>query len=360
MPLATLRDAAYGADLSLAGAPDGRARLRAAIDELAADGTLVLPRTPGGWDWSVTPPLPVWVTRSRGPVAAREAPGLPRTWHARLGWAASGRWTATEARVLSAVNAMLRSGGPARVVPLQERSLELTGEEKLLGSMLRGPLFAPDRLTLDMLGAVRASPPFVFSKVGPGPVALVAENSATYRTLAAGARGSDLIGLVAFGGGNGFSRSVEFFAELAEAGALDGPITEIRYVGDLDADGLRIPASASRFAVELGLPPVLPAVGLYRRLLERGTRGRADPVAPADAAALASFLPPDLAAPVAEMLVAGDRMAQEAVGADALAGDASWATEEDLGITGRALPQPDDAGRRAEVDGGPTRVTQRP
>jgi hypothetical protein len=336
LPLGTLRDAAYWADLSLAGAPDGRARLRAAIDELAADGTLVLPRTPGGWDGSITPPLPIWVTRSRGPVAARAAPGLPRTWHARLGWAASGRWTATEARVLSAVNAMLRGGGPARVVPLQERSLELTGEEKLLGSMLRGPLFAPGRLTLEVLGAVRASPPFVFSRIGPGPVALVAENSATYHTLAAEARGSDLIGLVAFGGGNGFSRSVEFFAELAEAGALDGPITAIRYFGDLDADGLRIPASASRFAVELGLPPVLPAVGLYRRLLGLGHRAPAERVAASDATTLAAFLPPVLAAPVAEMLVAGNRMAQEAVGGDALAGDTSWATADDLDVV--ALP----------------------
>lgn len=326
VPVDVLRGAALGADLSLAGAPDGRVRIRAAIDELAADGTVILPKGVSAWDASVLPSLPAWVSKPRDTFADRAEPVPRRTWHAALGWAAAGGWSATDERVLIAINDWLIAGGPTRKVPLQERSLEITGEEKLLGQMLRGPLFAKERLTLDLLGAERTSPPFVFTKIGAGPVALVVENSATYRTLTSEARGSELVGVVAFGGGNGFSRSVEFFAELADSGRLDGPITDIRYFDDLDPDGLRIPAAASRLATELGLPPVLPAVGLYRRLRAAGHPAVAESLDPAAAAALAAWLPGDLAGQVADLLERGQRMAQEAVGRDLLAGDPSWAT----------------------------------
>lgn len=109
--------------------------------------------------------------------------------------------------------------------------------------------------------------------------------------------------------------------ESMSIGRLDGPIREIRYFGDLDEDGLRIPRNASQAAAELGLPPVLPAVGLYRRLFDHGLPQDRTPVTPIIAAELSSWLPDKLAERAAACLGAGQRLAQEAVGRDLLIQD---------------------------------------
>jgi hypothetical protein len=337
VPIDVIRDAIREADLSLVGAPDARDRLADVIAQLERAGIVALPRGTAGWDRGFLPPLPRYVMRPPEARASRSDGSGAVTWHASLGWAAAGGWTAEEERLLIAANGWLIGGGPRRKVPLQERSLQLLGDEKALGAFLRGPLFAEGRLTLELLGAVRTSPPFVFTKVGRGPYALVVENSATYRTLADAVAGGDTaIGIVAFGGGNGFVRSVEFFAELAESGRLDGPIREIRYFGDLDAEGLRIPVNATRTATEIGLPPVRPAIGLYRRLLDHGRPGPDAVVEPAAAASLVSWLPGELADRALDVLVRGQRLAQEAVGRELLADDHRWATLDELGRGGTA------------------------
>lgn len=339
VPMDVLRDAALAADLSLAGSPDARTRIAEAVTELTDAGIIILPKGAVAWDRTVRPPLPRWVTKPPAERPNGRPPAARRTWHASLGWAAAGGWTPEEERLLHAVNLWLIAGGPLHTVPLQERSLELLGDEKALGAYLRGPLFADGRLSLALLGAVRTSPPFVFTTTGSGPYALVAENSATYRTLVEVVAGRDTpIGLVAFGAGNGFVRSVEFFAELVESGRLDGPILEIRYFGDLDAEGLRIPANASRTAGDLGLPLIRPAIGLYRRLLDHGRPAADEPVDPTVAAALVAWLPDELAARASSLLVHGERLAQEAVGRDLLADDHAWATLDELGRGGGARP----------------------
>lgn len=339
MPIELLRDAAQAADLSLAGSPDGRSHLAVALEELAHAGLVVLPVQARGWDRAVLPALPRWVSRpSRPPrAAATEAPKI--TWHGALGWAAGGGWTTEEGRLLRAVNDWLIAGGPTRRVPLQERSLQLLGDEKALGALLRGGLFGPGRLTLELLGAFRSSPPFVFRRTGAGPIALVLENSATYRSVLDALAGkSTPIGLVAFGGGNGFVRSVDFFAELA-ADADATPIREIRYFGDLDAEGLRIPAAASRAALAAGLPPIRPAASLYRRLLAVGRPAEDAVVDRTIAAELAAWLPGDLADRVIAVLTAGQRLAQEAVGAELLAADPAWIVLDERPAR-RAIPRP--------------------
>jgi hypothetical protein len=319
-----LRDVAQAADLSLVGAPDGRSRLAEALNELAEVGLVALPVSSRAWDSTVLPALPRWVAKQSRPVRA-PAPVVPQiTWHGALGWAAAGGWSPDEVRFLRAVNDWLIAGGPTRSVPLQERSLQLLGDEKALGQLLRGALFGPGRLTLEQLGAFRSSPPFVYKRTGRGPYALVLENSATYRSVLDALSGRDTpIGLVAFGGGNGFVRSVEFFAELAEDPEA-APILEIRYFGDLDADGLRIPAAASRAAIAADLPPVRPAGWLYRRLLEVGRPASDTPVDAVVAADLAAWLPADLGERAADVLRRGQRLAQEAVGAEILAVDPTW------------------------------------
>jgi hypothetical protein len=112
--------------------------------------------------------------------------------------------------------------------------------------------------------------------------------------------------------GAAFEASVLSVAELPD-------VRDIAYFGDLDADGLRIPASAAALAAAEGLPAIRPGRGLYRLLLEVGTQQTGQPrVDPARAAELAGWL--GESAPAArELLTDGARIPQDGVSANALA-----------------------------------------
>jgi hypothetical protein len=102
---------------------------------------------------------------------------------------------------------------------------------------------------------------------------------------------------------------------------------EVLYFGDLDATGLRIPAAASQLATSEGLPEVRPAADLYRILLARGTPQRTNGEGRLDqdrAAALASWLSPELRREAAVLLASGYRIPQEAVGLELLARSRAW------------------------------------
>ena len=214
-------------------------------------------------------------------------------------------------------------------MPLAERSLELAGEEKSVDG--RGRLFAPGRLSLELLRAYRASPPFVFRTVGDGPVALVLENAATFHSVLATLPADSPVGLVAFGSGAGFRASAAYFVDLRDQGIAPA---EIRYYGDLDRAGLDIPADAALVAAELGLPAIRPAVGLYARLLRSPVRRTAAPLDEEVADELAAWLPASLAGEAARLLRAGVAISQENTGTEALAADAGWATWAGLGPDG--------------------------
>jgi hypothetical protein len=248
--------------------------------------------------------------------AAATVAGQEYFWRPELAWAADLRFRADELERLKRVNAWLRDLDPGEpVVPVRERSLELFGDEKMLERLLGGRLFFDGGLSLELLRARTVHPPFVCHRISAAPVLLVIENHHTYdsfvRTLGAGGR----VGVVAYGAGSAFVGSVTY------ANDLDPPVEEIRYFGDLDARGLRIPVDADRARGPL-LPPVRPAEHLYRRLLELGVRAAAPPVPAEIAARLVSWLPADLRDEVAAMLAGGCRMAQEAVGFKALRGTA--------------------------------------
>ncbi len=334
VPIAALWQAAHDADVSFAGSPDARGRLLAAIIEIEVSGDIRLPASQSGWDGTVRPALPMWVMR-RGEERVVRTPQQPVVWHASLGWAAAnyvaGRWTPDEIGLLLAVNRLAFAGGPARIVPMAERSLELLGNEKALDGLARGRLFEDGRLTLEAIGAVKTPPPFTWKRVGPGPVLLVVENAATYFSFASLAPADSPLGFVAYGGGNAFPATVEFIRDLPGLANHGGPITDVRYFGDLDAEGLDVARRADEAVRRAGLPEVVPAVGLYARLLRAGTAQADAPVAPDRATSLVEWLPATLRAEAYRHLVEGRRLAQEAVGTDLLAADPAWTTWASLG-----------------------------
>jgi hypothetical protein len=178
--------------------------------------------------------------------------------------------------------------------------------------MSRGRLFAPGRLSLDLIAARRTSPPVVRRRVGDGPVTLVVENYATYDSLTAALPADGEVREVVYGAGNTLGVVLTALADAS-------PVDTLAYFGDLDVRGLEIAAAGTRLAVDLGLPPLVPAAGLYRLLIEHGHQAPAD--SKPDAAkvrAAVTWLPASLRGGVLDLLTAGNRLAQEAVGLDLL------------------------------------------
>lgn len=312
-----------------AAAPERRRRLGELIAELAAAGVVGPSKR---LDRREAPALPAFVTLAGPPRARRAVPEAARfPWRPELAWAAGAGLSAREFADLRAISEFLRHGGAARpVVPVQERSLELFGHEKAHERLRDGRLWRDGRLSDALLRTRRAAAPFPYRVVGPGAWLLVAENEATFDSLAATAPAASPVGVVGWGAGGLFRKTVAWAAELGAT--IDRPAfpAAIRYFGDLDGDGLRIPAAASALATRSGLPAVRPAVGLYRRLLAAGRPEPTEPLDPALAADLASWLGPALAPAAADLLAGGHRLAQEAVGLEALGADRSWACETEL------------------------------
>lgn len=313
------------ADPGSVGRAEQRAELAEDLRTLAAAGLLSPSQTQ---DRTARPWLPRQVTLP-APDATPTAAAMARAkvWRPELAWVATARLTVSQVHRLACVNDWLRDRGrDTDRVPLRERSLEIFGHEKILDRLLGTSLFGPGRLTLDLLRTFRSHPPLPAVRVGPGGVLLVVENSDTFTTLLECVRREPFgIGWVAWGAGGAFEASVRTVPELRPA------VAEVRYFGDLDFDGLRIPASAARISDLEQLPPVRPALRLYRQLLDSGAEQAAGRSVEADAAAdLTRWLAgrdgagTDIADRVAALLTTGRRLPQEAVGVRALTG-AGWA-----------------------------------
>jgi hypothetical protein len=336
VPLRAVLAAAASVDRSGAAAPGWRTRVAAAIAMLEAQGLVEVPVT--RFDRSAEPALPSYVTR---PAPGRDGDDdNPVVWHAALSWAAveadAGTLTAAERRLLVAVNRWL---GHRRglVVPLRERSLELFGDEKTLEDWVGGRLFGPGRLSFELFECEPCWPPVHETVFGPGDW-LIVENYTTYVSLSRwAARWADaghFHGRVVWGSGNQVGTRLAALAGAGHDRAHPGPpgggpdgVSEaaravLHYFGDVDAGGFRVARSAVRRAEDLGLGVVVPARGLYHLALTHGTRR---PVPGGSGSATTAewaqrWLGPPLGADAAAIVAAGERIVQETVGLEMLAG----------------------------------------
>lgn len=302
------------AEPALEHAPERRQRLADVLAELADARVVELP-SDRSYDHSARPPLPRFVRVQRAAATPQRRTGRDYAWRSELSWASALSFDARTLGDLRTVNAFLRDGGGERpIVPMRERSLELFGDEKRLDALLTTQVFAPERLTLGQLRCMEVHPPFVYQRIGAGPDALVIENHHTFVSFARALPPDGPVGVLIYGAGGHFKGSVTYAADL-----MPRP-TRILYFGDIDPDGLDIPAYASRVATEHDLPAVQPAAALYRLLLDHGRplpgggAGRRVSVERSVA-----WLPDDLRGAAAGLLGDGQRLAQEWVGTELLA-----------------------------------------
>lgn len=316
--LAEVWDLYATADPASAMRPTRRAELATTLEALTAARLITCSRTR---DTSATPALPTRLTLPSAQPSPTAAV-LARTiaWRPELAWATTARLTLGQVEVLRAVNVWLRDrGGDDDNAPLRERSLEVFGYEKRLDTLLGTSLFAPDRLSLTLLRTFRSRPPLSTRRVGDGPVMLVVENADTFDTLSRVLTDAPCeVGWIAWGAGAAFEASVASIADLTE-------VRHVAYFGDIDADGLRIPTSASATAARDELPPVRPATGLYQLLLQEGVPQPGQSRLSQDKATeLASWLGEPHASQSAALLTRGCRLAQETVGKRLLLTAPQW------------------------------------
>lgn len=326
VPLAVMRAAFAEHDPTGAASSGARARLRVAIDDLAIQGRVVLPRQRKLYEAHAAPALPVWVERPAAQRAVRrDAP--VRVWRPELAAAARIATVPGEFDILACVDAFFRDAGCSRpLVPHRERSLELFGNEKRLDALLRTRLFTSGALTLDLLRCFRAPLPLTAQYIGhPGdyPQLLIVENHATYASVLAAARERVAGGAVGFGvgygAGNQLPRAIGGATQLAAVPAA------IWYFGDLDIAGLRIAADAAAAAAAYGLPPIRPAAPLYHALLDAGVPQPGTRIF--DEATIRSataWLDDGSRSAAAAVLLAGGRIAQETVGYETLVRCTAW------------------------------------
>jgi Wadjet anti plasmid transformation system JetA-like protein len=317
-----------GVEPQSAGSPTRRASLASAVQELVDTGLVT---RSAAQDTSAVPPLPRRITLPVPEPSPSAALLAQRTaWRPELAWAASARLTVAQVERLRQLNTWFRDHAhETDQIPLRERSVQVLGHEKALDGLLKTGLFGPDRLSLELLRTYRTKPPLPAVRVGDGSVLLVVENDNTFhslRSVLTSAPGP--IGYIAWGAGGAFEASVRSVPDLAG-------VDEVRYFGDLDTDGLRIPRNAATTALAEGLPPVRPAVGLYRRLLRAEMRQSGQQRLTGEAATdLVAWLPDaDLAASAARLLVHGQRIPQEALSFTQLSADTGWVTELGCGVS---------------------------
>ncbi|MFB6676446.1 hypothetical protein ACFCWG_29290 [Streptomyces sp. NPDC056390] len=313
---------------------NARMRLAHALRHLADAGLITLP-APGGrlWD-NGTPCLPARIAvpanhepPAQLPHAADEPWGPAMQWapawiraahppaHLRLDAARLNRW-------------FLATTGQSRPpVAREERSLQIYNDEKRLTALATGPLFAPERLTLEDLacqaptGALRIA---ILRHAGP---VLVVENRATFdsawRALRE-AHPAPYAGVV-FGGGDAASALVTDLLRLHDlTGVRPG---RIDYAGDVDIAGIEAAHQFVKTARTAGL-----TAGISRPLWEAVARSHpvgpdmtAEPRRAHEAHIMARCL--DMPPEITDRLEQGVRVPQERIDRQALLDTSWWAPD---------------------------------
>jgi hypothetical protein len=291
-----------------------------ALRALESRGTIRLPPELGKrWDRAMDPAVPTSVQVVREQTVPSSFAWRTFPWHPVLHWINQCRsLSAQQIEFLRRVHDGLVNGSFRESAPMKYRSLQLTGDEKMLASLTSTALFGPSRLTLELLACLPDALPLAWEAVGDRGRMLVFENAGPFavarRVLGelGVARPYDL---VAYGGGR------SLLAALPYIKTIDRNVESIHYVGDLDHAGLDIARAASRCAEVLGLPPVQPAEELHRQMLlaaaafghPQGWPAQERFTIAARRRALAA-LAADLREPVDQILQAGRRIPEEVLG----------------------------------------------
>lgn len=262
-----LREAFAQTCPELANAPDRSQQLLNLLRRLHDEGTLTLPAK-NSWEIRGNPPMPRF-------VLLKSIAG-PEVDYRRIAWLPCfGFWVqlnSLQLRDAALINEFLKKHpGPLTPVPLNERSLQIFGDEKRLSKMnTRGNALFGGRLPLNAIGAFHVAPPLPYHAVeASGAPLLVVENHHTYWSLRHWNAKVRRFAAVVFGSGNEFPKSAMLALEqvISESNACG-----VEYFGDIDRAGIAIPYYLSKRMLAAGKDPVKPSTSFYSWLLSHGRR----------------------------------------------------------------------------------------
>lgn len=303
--------------------PSERRLLVEALRQLETRGIIKLPPSHGKrWDRAMDPAIPTSVDLIRQSDAPSAFPWKTFPWHPSLEWVAGCRsLSAQQVAFLRNVHQGLVHGMFREAAPFKYRSLQLTGDEKLLASLMSTSLFGEGRLTLELLACLPDALPLAWEPVGGGGRLIIFENAGPFAVARRVLEGlpSRPYDLVAYGGG----RSV--LAGVGHLKTIERVVETIHYVGDFDEAGLEIALQLRTCAAKLGLPPVKPATELHRQMLLAASAldhpdGWVNDVRSSNVSAAVAVhaVSDDLRSSVERVLAAGRRIPEEVLGPDEL------------------------------------------
>ncbi|TWI74011.1 uncharacterized protein DUF2220 [Desulfobotulus alkaliphilus] len=168
---------------------------------------------------------------------------------------------------------LLNRKSDAKKIPHRERALQIFGDEKALDGHTRKGLFG-GRITLEDLDCFYCPEPLPFQSPSPdkallsGKPLLVVENANTYWSCCQANGTLSTFAAVVYG--KGFRIAVNESAnDGLEQIRADLKASEILYFGDLDPTGIAIPVGINATREKNNLPPLRPALSLYKALLEK-------------------------------------------------------------------------------------------
>jgi hypothetical protein len=301
--------------------PERRKWLMAVLEELARRGDILLPVKHGSrWDKTSEIALPTAISLvAPQPGIDLRSQWRQFPWHPRLQWVFQLRSLSPDHfAFLQRVNEGLVEGWFEEPECFKYRSLQLTGDEKRLESLLKGTLFGPGCLTLEMLGCLPEALPLAIEQLSSRPSMLVFENAAPFmlaRSIAA--RTQPLVGRLAWGAGTQILKAVAYFPLIQPA------VTEILYVGDLDAAGMKIAADLQRTSKAV---PVRPATQFHCAMLESAAQLGAEDGWPVKdeqprsvSDTVTNFLAPEVRHKVSTLIAQGRRIPEEVLSHSAMA-----------------------------------------
>jgi len=303
--------------------PAERLLLLEVLRSIEARGSIRLPPERGGrWDRSMDPAVPASVDVVRDQTASSPFPWRTFPWHPHLHWVVQCRsLSAQQVAFLRRVHEGLVNGTFRESAPLKYRSLQLTGNEKMLASLTTTSLFGSSRLTLDLLACLPDALPLAWEAVGDGGRMVIFENAGPFAVArrVLGELTTKPYDLIAYGGG----RSV--LAALGHIKTIERRVESICYVGDFDYAGLDIAWGALRCSKNLGLPAIEPASELHRQMLSAAESfgypqgwPAQERFTAADRSRILDVLSPEVRDRVDAVLAAGRRIPEEVLGPDEL------------------------------------------
>jgi hypothetical protein len=303
--------------------PAERQLLLEALKIIETRGKIRLPPEGGRrWDRSIEPAVPTSVDAVRVQSTVPSISWRAFPWHPQLQWVVQCRsLSSQQVEFLRRVHEGLVNGTFRESAPFKYRSLQLTGDEKMLASLATTSLFGPSRLSLELLACLPDALPLAWEAVGDGDRMVIFENAGPFAVArrVLGALVTPAYDLIAYGGG----RSV--LAALGYIKTIERRIGSIHYVGDLDHAGLDIASNARRCCKELGLPTLQPATELHMRMLSAAEAfghplGWPAPerVLQANRKGILDVLSPETHERVEAILIAGHRIPEEVLGPDEL------------------------------------------